>query len=79
MVDVKGLLEADWEELMEQLIAHVELEPRSHAADSCLTGLEWLRNTILDREEQRRYDMPKTILSINAGSSSLKITLFSVE
>lgn len=79
MVDVKALLEADWEELLEEMIARVELEPSSYAADNCLMGLEWLRDTILDKEEQRRSNMARTILSVNAGSSSLKITLFRVE
>jgi hypothetical protein len=81
MVDVQELLEADWEELIEELIAAVELHPDSHDQDACLMDLEWLRDTCLDREKQSRYNMskPKTILSINAGSSSLKITLFSVK
>lgn len=80
MVDVKKLVEVDWEDLLEELIARVELEPSSHDADSCLMGLEWLRNTILDREEHSRQKMSsKIILAINAGSSSLKITLFSAQ
>jgi hypothetical protein len=81
MVDVQELLEADWEELIEEMIAAVELHPDSHDQDACLMDLEWLRDTCLDREKQSRYNMskPKTILSINAGSSSLKITLFSVD
>jgi hypothetical protein len=79
MVDVQALLDADWEELINELIARVESEPSNQAADACLTDLEWLRDTILDREEQSNMAEPRIILSINAGSSSLKITLFSVK
>jgi acetate kinase len=44
-------------------------------------SLDRLRDTILIREKQSHYNMsrPEIILSINAGSSSLKITLFRVK
>jgi hypothetical protein len=80
-VDVQAPVEVGWEDLVVELIPRVELRPSSHDVDSCLMNLGWLRNTFLDREELRRQNMSerKIILAINAGSSSLKITLFSAK
>ena len=80
--NVRELLDIEWEDLINELIARSERQPdEGHSAKSTIDSLVWLRNTCLDREQPRNSIMsrPRIILSINAGSSSLKITLFHVD